>query len=152
MVAIMSLRPVKQFTRNCDGAVTLEFALVSITIIILAPFLYDLSSVASSFMSLSGSTRAGLQYALKNPSDSVGIASVIQNASGFPANSVVVTNTQSCECSGLIAVCGSSCAGGGNPAYYQTIKASYNVPTMLPYSNYPNNSFTISNAVTVRVQ
>ncbi|MDE3015522.1 MAG: pilus assembly protein [Pseudomonadota bacterium] len=142
----------RRLGRDCLGAATVEFAIVATTVIIIVPLIWDLASVISSSMSLSGAMRAGIQYALSQPSDNAGIAQVIQTASGFPANSVTVTTAQSCTCSGSSATCGRSCSDGGNPAMYDTVTANYSVPTMLPYANYPNNSFSISKTVTVRVQ
>jgi Flp pilus assembly protein TadG len=140
------------FYKDCSGAITVEFALIATSAMVLMPLIWDLALVTSSSMALSGSMRAGIQYAMSRPSDNTGIGQVIESASGFAVGSVTVTTNQSCECAGLIATCGTTCSGGGTPAMYDTITASYQVPTMLPYAGYPTNHFPISNTVTVRVQ
>lgn len=132
------------------GSATVEFAIVSISIMVFVPLVYDLASVIKSSMALNGSLRAGVQYALSNPNDSAGIAQVIKTASGLPA--VTITTTQSCSCAGTATTCGSTCTGGGSPAMYVAITANYSVPTMIPYANYPLNSFPVSSSTNIRVQ
>jgi hypothetical protein len=138
--------------QDCRGAITVEFAIVATSAIILTPLIWDMAQVTNKSMSLSGSMRAGMQYAMSQPNDSAGIGQVIEMASGFAAGSVTVTTNLSCECSGLIATCGTLCSGGGTPAMYNRISASYNVPTMMPYAGYPSNHFPLSKTITVRVQ
>lgn len=142
----------RRFRNDSQGVVTVEFALITVSALVFLPLIWDLASVISSSMSLSGSMRAGMQYAMSLPSDSTGIANVIQTASGFPSNSVTVTVSQSCECSGSVVTCGGTCSGGGQQAKYETITAQYSVPTMLPYTNYPSSAFPISRTVSVRIQ
>jgi len=114
--------------------------------------IWDMAQVTSSSMVLSGSMRAGVQYAMSLPSDNAGIANVIQNASGFPSGSVTVSTTQYCACSDTVTSCGGTCSGNTPQAVYETITANYSVPTLLPYTSYPNNAFPISRTVSMRIQ
>jgi Flp pilus assembly protein TadG len=138
--------------KDCRGAATVEFAIVAVSVIVLTPIIWDLAQVIENSMTLSGSMRAGVQYALANPNDSAGITQVIKTASGLSSDSLTVSTVKSCSCSGTTATCGNICAGGGNPAMYLAITANYSVPTMLPYATYPTNSFPITNSTKVRVQ
>lgn len=140
----------RNLLKNNQGVVTIEFALVALTMIAMLPLMFDLSNVVSASMSLSGSLRAGVQYALTEPSDTAGITNTIQTASGFSSSTVSVTQT--CHCSGTLTTCGSTCSGNAAQDMYLTITANYSVPTMLPYANYPSNSFPISASTYVRVQ
>lgn len=137
---------------DCRGAAALEFAVMAAAVMAMTPLVFDLATVISSSMSLSGSMRSGVQYALSHPADNTGVANVIQTASGFAANSVTVSINQSCQCFGVTATCGQTCTGGGAAGVFDNITASYHVPTMLPYAGYPNSYFPISKAVIVRVQ
>jgi Flp pilus assembly protein TadG len=144
------IKKMRHFRRDCNGAATVEFAVVAVTVIVLTPLLYDLSTVVGSFLSLDGSMRAGVQYTLKYPTDTAGITNTIQGAGGF--STINVTNTESCQCSGNTVTCGGTCSGGVAQAVYRTIAATYDVPTLLPYEGYPTNHFTISQSTMVRVQ
>jgi Flp pilus assembly protein TadG len=137
---------------DCKGAAVVEFALISATVLLLIPLIWDIASVISSSMSLSGGLRAGIQLALVQPANTPGIANVIQTASGFPPHSVKVFTAQSCDCAGTHAVCGQACEDGAYPNRYLTITARYSVPTIFPYENYPENSYVISRTATIRVQ
>ena len=142
----------RNFIKDCRGVVTLEFALIALTVIASMPLLWDLSSVANSSTALSGALRAGVQYALTEPTDSAGIINTIQTASSLPANSVTATVAQVCHCSGTVATCGSTCSGGVTQDMYLTITANYSVPTILPFTNYPTNSFPLSSSTSIRAQ
>ncbi len=145
------MRAVMQHFRNCAGSATVEFALIATSVIAVLPLIWDIANVTNGSMALNGGLRAGMQYALTSPSDSAGIAQVTQTASGF-SSGVSTTSPQTCTCSGQSVACGSTCAGGGTPAKYVTITASYSVPTLLPYTGFPSNAFPISSSVVVRVQ
>src|SRR2546425_814710 len=106
--------------KDCKGAASVEMAIIATSVVVLAPLLFDLASVTSSFMSLSGSLRAGVQLALMQPSNTSGITQTIQTASGFPADSVTVDTSQFCECNSNNVGCGTAC-GGTTPYKYMTI-------------------------------
>src|ERR1041384_3924138 len=87
--------------KDRSGAVTVEFAVVSIAVMVFLPLIWDLTSVISSTMALNGSMRAGIQFALSNPNDSTGITQVIKTASGLNTSTLTVSTSQSCNCSGV---------------------------------------------------
>lgn len=138
--------------RDRTGSATVEFAIISLSFIVLIPVIYDLSSVINSYMKLSGAVRAGTQYALSAPDDTSDIARVVQTATGFPSGTVTVTVNQFCQCLSVNTSCGSVCSDGTAAKTYDKVTASYPAPIILPYGNYPNNSYTISSYATVQVK
>ncbi len=141
-----------RFIRNQTGATTVEFALVAVSFILLLPITVDIATVINKSVILSSSVRAGIQYAISNPNDNSGITQVIQTASGFPNGTVSVNVTQFCLCSTVSSTCGSICSSGAVANTYDTITANYSVPIILPYANYPNNSYDITKSATVQVK
>jgi len=146
----MRMKHFKSLRKDCRGAATIEMALVAVTVVALAPLMMDLANVITSYVSLGGGLRAGMQYALTNPTNTAGITQTIRTASGL-GNNVTVTAPESCDCAGSSATCGVTCPLGGQPAAYVALTVNYSVPTLLPYSGFAN-SFPINKAVTVRVQ
>jgi Flp pilus assembly protein TadG len=141
-----------RFIKNQTGATTVEFALVAVSFIFLIPVAVDIATVINKSITLSSSVRAGIQYAINNPNDNSGITQVIKTASGFPSTDVSVTVTQFCQCSGVSSTCGSVCSSGAMANTYDTITANYSVPIILPYANYPNNSYDITKSASVQVK
>jgi Flp pilus assembly protein TadG len=146
----MRVKRLKTFSKDCRGAATIEMALVATSMIVFAPLIMDLATVITSSVALGGGLRTGMQFALGQPANTAGITQAVQTASGL-GNGVAVTSSETCDCSGTAVVCSSTCPLGGSPAAYVAITAKYSVPTLLPYSGYPQNSFPINKAVTVRV-
>lgn len=143
---------INKFIKNQAGAATVEFALVAVSFVLLIPVTVDIATVINKSIILSSSVRAGVQYAISNPDDNSGITQIIRTASGFPSGSVSVTIAQFCQCSSVSSTCGSVCSDGSVARTYDTITANYSVPIILPYANYPNNSYDISRSATVQVK
>ena len=137
---------------NCDGLAAVEMALIITGVFATIPLIYDLSSVITASMTLSGGLRAGAQLAILQPSNSSGITSTIQTASGFTTGSVTVSTNEFCECSDVSSTCGISCYGGANPYKYITVTANYSVPTLFKYPGFTSASYPISKSITVRTQ
>jgi Flp pilus assembly protein TadG len=143
---------INKFIRAQDGAATVEFAMAMVSFIFLIPVTIDIATVIHKSIILSSGVRAGVQYAITSPDDNSGITQVIRTASGLPSSDVSVTVTQFCQCAGVSSTCGSICSSGAVASTYDTITASYAVPIILPYDNYPNNSYNISRSATVQVK
>src|SRR5688572_22134948 len=109
----------RSIRQDCQGAVTVEMAFITVSVMVLLPFIADTASVISSSMALSGGLRAGQQLALTQPSNTSGITETIRQASGF--SSATVTPSEFCECDGTVSTCGALCVGGGSPHRYLTI-------------------------------
>lgn len=145
---------INEFKSNCEGLAAVEMAFIIVGIFAAVPFIYDLSSVANASMTLGGGLRAGAQLAIMQPSNTSGITSTIQTASGFATGSVTVSTSEFCECSGVSATCGIACYGGANPYKYIRVTANYSVPVILPYSGFSSGASTypLSKSITVRTQ
>ncbi len=136
--------------KNCEGSVIAEFALMALCFIALIPVICDVAAVINSSMILSGAVRSGTQYAISDPDDNSGIINVVRTASGYSGSTVTVT--QFCQCLSANTTCGSVCSDGTGAKTYDTITATYSVPIILPYANYPNNSYNITQYATVQVK
>lgn len=141
-----------EFLKNQNGSAAVEFALVAVSFVLLIPLTVDTATVINKSVILSSSIRAGVQYAITYPDDNSGITQVVKTASGFPASDVSVSISQFCQCAGVSSTCGSVCASGAVASTYNTITANYAVPIILPYDNYPTNSYNISKSATVQVK
>lgn len=140
------------FIKDQSGAAAIEFALVAVSFVLLIPLTIDIATVVNKSIILSSSVRAGVQYAIAHPDDNSGITQVVRTASGLPSSEVSVTITQTCGCAGTSSTCGTVCTSGAMASTYDTIAANYAVPIILPYDNYPTNSYTISKSATVQVK
>lgn len=140
------------FIKDQNGSAAVEFALVAVSFVFLIPLAMDIATVTNKSITLSSSVRAGVQYAIAHPDDNTGITQVVKTASGFPASDVSVSISQFCQCGSVSSTCGSVCASGAVANTYETIAANYAVPIILPYDNYPNNSYTVTKSATVQVK
>jgi hypothetical protein len=136
---------------ECSGAITVEMAIVAMAVFFMIPVLMDLTSLIANGITLSSSLRAGQQVALAQPSNTTAIREAITLSGGFEEDSVGVETETFCECDNISTLCTTStCPGGGTPATFMTITASYSVPTALEYPD--PNPFDITRTSTIRVR
>ncbi len=145
-------KKLKAFYSDCQGLAALEMALIISAVFAATPLIFDLAAIINASNTLGGGLRAGVQLATFQPSNTSGITQTIQTASGFEANSVTVSTSEFCECSGVSATCGVACYGGANPYKYITLTANYSVPVLLKYPGFDNATYPISKSITVRTQ
>lgn len=137
--------------RDCEGAITVEMALIAVTVFATVPVMADVVSLINSGMTLSGSLRTGTQVALVQPNNTTAIREAIEVSTGFPSGSVTVNTTQFCECEGIAIACSTTTcpAEHFSPSMFMTINAQYSVDTLLDYPSTMNN---LSRTTTFRVR
>ena len=98
--------------RASRGASSLEFALMTPVLALIAFGAFDLGSVAQTSMKLERAARAGAQFGQANPSDLAGIRAATKAAWPDLTDSDVPLPTATCTCSGTAVLCTAPCAAG----------------------------------------
>lgn len=95
------------------GNFSVEFALVSVVLIVMLTGLFQYAAVIHQTMQLNQAARAGVEYAMTYPSDTTGIQQTIISSSAMNTTSIAVTVNQFCECpDGTAVACTGTCASG----------------------------------------
>ena len=133
------------FRHNQCGSLSVEMALFGGMLSLFIIPVVDLGMVLSRSLKLDGALRAGVQYALKYPTDTAGIQGAVTGASGLSNVSASVSTF--CECNGAALSCNGTCAG--TLATYRTITASHSSALLLTYPGLAN-PFVINRSISVR--
>src|ERR1043166_9454557 len=97
---------------NQKGAVAVEMAWVAVFICLMMFPLIDLADATLTALKQGAAVDSGILYANKNPTDTSGMATVIQQVSNFDASKLTVQATNFCECNGGPANCTAVCNSG----------------------------------------
>lgn len=119
-----TLRRVQGWGRANRGTVTIEFALIAPVLLLLLLHVVDFGLAFNQRMKLESAARAGLQYAMFDKDNTVGIQAAVTGATDLDADDMTVTVTEFCECNGVTATCGVSCDDGAWPGTYVQISAT----------------------------
>ena len=132
-----------------SGSILTEFALVVPLFLLLCVGAVDFSRVFYATMVLTGATRAGVEYAAQNGSNSAGITGAVTTAAGN-LSGLNVSTSQFCTCSigGAQVACSSNCSG---KATYVQVTSTVPFRTVSAWPLVPN-TITISTSGAVRVQ
>lgn len=115
-----------------SGTFAIEHALVMPFLLLLLSGAIDLGYALNQSSSLSGAARAGAQFAMRFPSDTVGIKDVVTKAVSYDPESLTVTSQLTCECSGgVVVACTDTCSGSA-PFAYVTVSVSKTYSSPLP--------------------
>jgi Flp pilus assembly protein TadG len=105
------------------GNVALEFALAFPVLALLLVGLLDLGRFSTQKSAMLQGAQEGANYGVQYPSDSSGINSTAQNATGLTG--VTASNNVFCECTaGTSISCSSTCTGGGVLKKYVAVTAT----------------------------
>jgi Flp pilus assembly protein TadG len=105
---------------DSGGNLIIEFAVAIPVLTLLVMGLVDLGRFSLQKSALLQGAREGAQYGSFQYSDSSGINSTAQNATGL--SGVTATNIVFCECtSGVTVSCSTTCSGGGILKRYVTV-------------------------------
>lgn len=149
----MTCRKPQPLAKDERGSAVMEMAEIGTLLAILLPAFIDLVMILDTRVRLAGAVRAGEQYAMRFPDDSTGIQNAVLNANDLNQSQLTVTTSQFCECAGASAACGQACTGGGQPAKFVSISASYNLATNFTYAPLITvNPVPLSSQIDVRVQ
>ncbi len=142
------MKNLQRLLRDENGGPTIEFAVVALFASLSVPAVIDVMTLLNSKTELSSATRAGMQYALKYPTDAVGIETTVRDAAG--ANEISVNSRQFCECNHSVNSCSAACATGVTMMKYSEIVATHNISQRFNYENvYPHS---LTTTITVRTQ
>lgn len=98
--------------RDRDGVAALEFALMAPILLVMIMGIYDVGRAMSDTMRLETAARAGVEYALRAPSDSAGIQNAALTTLQAVSGAVVDPAVMTCSCPGTSeGACGASCSG-----------------------------------------
>jgi Flp pilus assembly protein TadG len=122
------------------GNLMLEFAFAIPILTLLMLGLVDLGRFSLQKSALLQGAREGAHYGSYQYSDSSGINSTTQNATGLTG--VTGSNNVFCECtSGVAVACTSTCSGGTVPKRYVTVTASKPFSSVLSVTTLSFGSF-----------
>jgi Flp pilus assembly protein TadG len=131
-----------RFGSDERGAIQVEFALITPIILLLLSGVIDLGLALQQTSTLKTAARMGAQYAMRFPSDDVGIAEVVKKAVAYDAALLTISNSTTCECpDGTAIVCSDKCAGS-TPRKYVSVSVS------MPYSSPLPTSMMLGNITT----
>jgi Flp pilus assembly protein TadG len=102
----------RRLTGDRRGNAAVEFALGLPIVAALLSGIVDFGMMVRATNALQTAARAGAAYAAKYPDDGAGIARVATASAQLDPATLSVTATQSCECDGGAAPCGTACPGG----------------------------------------
>ena len=118
--------------RDCQGSTAVEFALITPILLLFLGGIVDFGRAFYYRTELDQALRSGMQYALKAPTDGVGIASVIGQSTSVPIS--VAAPVTFCQClNGANVACTDTCPVGQTPMRnYVRLEASFAWSPMLP--------------------
>ena len=117
--------------RDRRGSTAVEFALTMPVLLLFIGGVVDFGRAFYYQTELSQALRSGMQYALKAPTDTAGIASVINQSTSLPI--VTRTPVTFCQCyDGSNIGCSSTCIVPGPMRNYVKLETGYAYAPMLP--------------------
>lgn len=147
MISKIWKRFLKDDTR---GAISVEIALIASAIFLSTLPVADIMVRVHSGLQVSSAVRAGMQYAMNNPTDYDGIEDIVlQNAGALDADEFTVVASEFCECNGTAQTCGDVCAYGEQS--YVNVTGTYNQSLMINYPVYGNTT-VITRELAMRVE
>jgi Flp pilus assembly protein TadG len=107
---------VKNFAQSEDGVATIELAAVVGVLGALAVGMFEFASAIHQHIQLQQAARAGVEFAMKYPSDTAGIEQAVIGATGNSSPGLSVAVAQFCECpDGTSIACTDTCAASVLP-------------------------------------
>ncbi len=155
-LAAMSRRLGLEALTDSSGVAAVEFAVILPVLMVLTMGMIDFSMYIGTRMELEQAVRAGGQYALKDSSDSVTIASAVTGSTSLSGVTVNVGSLV-CECpNGTSTVCRgdvnyASCAGGLPPAGFLTITATTTYDPIFANSEWFSAGMSVQQELTMQV-
>jgi Flp pilus assembly protein TadG len=122
----------RRLAAGCGGSIALEFALALPVLTLLLFGLLDLGRFSMQKSALLQGAQEGANYGIQYPTDTAGITSTAQTATGLTG--VTATPNVFCECtSGQVppATCGTTCPGGGSPKKYVQVTTTKSFASVL---------------------
>jgi Flp pilus assembly protein TadG len=145
-------RSVRAAPRASSGNILVELALVAPVLALMLTGLIDFGAAAYNKMALESAARAGVEYAMANPSDTAGIAAAVAEAADVAAEEITVTTAQFCECpDGTAAACSDTCGAATSPNVFLSVDVSRSYGLILSYPGF-ESPLTLTGEAVFRVQ
>lgn len=134
------------------GNVAIEFGFLAPVAAVLMIGTIDLGLTAFNVTKLRAAARAGVQYALENPSDTAGITQVVLDATALPSEELTVTPSIACECAGGSAVtCGAPCPPDETQHILVSVEVTQTFVPLIPFTGF-GLEVPVSGWATLRAQ
>lgn len=120
------------------GQSVVEFALIAPPLLILLVVGADFARAFATAANLTSAARAGVEYGAQNSTtaaDTTGMQTAAVNDSNGLLSSSNVTASTFCECGGVVATCGASCASTSQT--FVKVNTSATFQTLAPYPGIP---------------
>ncbi len=140
------------------GSISVEFALVSVVLIILAAGAFDFGSLAMERSRIATAAHAGSQFAMQMRSAALSVddvIAVVRNEAGDSTNELDVEPRQFCQCNGGAAIaCGDTCPDGNFAPLHLELRVSGVYELVFPFSfiHFIDDSYDLSETRTVRIR
>jgi len=135
-----------------SGSVAAEFAVVVPVLVLLLVGIFDYGWAVGLSTKLNSAARAGLQYAMKHPTDSAGITYAAQNATS-DTTMTVGAPALFCTCGSSTATpvpCTSTCAGT-TLRYYVSLTTTQSYTPLVSYPGI-GGTITMAGSAVIQVQ
>ena len=130
----------KRLAAHRGGNIALEFGLAFPILALLLFGMLDLGRFSMQKSAMLQGAQEGANYGVQYPTDSSGINSTAQNATGLTG--VTATNNVFCECTaGTTVSCSSTCTGGGTLKKYVSVTATKSFSSVLSSTTLSFGSF-----------
>jgi Flp pilus assembly protein TadG len=140
----------QRFAADRGGNVAIEFALALPILTVLMLGLLDLGRFSMQKSAMLQGAQEGANYGIQYPTDTSGITSTAQTATGLTG--VTASPSVFCECTaGTTVTCGTTCSGGGAPKKYVTVTTNKSFSSALSVSTFHFGSWTMPNSVSATV-
>lgn len=145
----------QRLCRDQSGVVSVELAITAIFLAIVSLGTYDFSRYGMESLRVSQAARAGLQYALQDPtnaSNASAIEQAVRNDASDTANQLSISvGAPFCGCPGQVsASCGSTCSDGGYALQYVQLTVQSSIDMAFSYPGIPS-SIPISTTSQIRL-
>ena len=115
--------------RREEGSITVEMAAIASFLTVAAVGLFQFGAMMHQSVQLQQAARAGVEYAMKFPSDVSGIEQAVTQAAHLDPTGLAISVAQFCECANGSAIsCADTCAGSASPNVF--VQVAVNQPAL----------------------
>ncbi len=128
--------PLRRWRLGSSGTATIELAIVSTFLVVLAVGAFDFGRVGLEKAELVSAARAGTQFGvqdLSNANDTTQIIQAVRDDAGDTTGALQVQTRQYCACAGVELACTASCADGSYAPFYIEVSVQNTVDLMFAY-------------------
>ena len=125
------MRSIRSFRADRRGSTAVEFALIMPVLLLFLGGVVDFGRAFYYRTELDQALRSGMQYTLKAPTDTAGIASVIQQSTALPITAKIPVTFCECYDGTTVSCSGGTCSALGPIRNYVKLEATYAYAPMI---------------------